>query len=241
MQVEYNGYLCQFGSTALRIVKTTRVSQYGKPAILQWHIFIDGYIRTDTSTADLTAKMEGLETAFSTHGGNFRLLNSGSETAHRLESSNTINGIHVAKFAWERGRPVAAEYVARRSWSAVLSAQQFAANAGNLMFYQESVRCTFPGSVNIWQPALFSDPQKQTVQAVGSQIAIQRGTAVGINGYPDFPLFLYPSGNLHIKQSWQEPGTPRMLGTNKAEYPISWFYVFEGINFSLATPTAPAG
>jgi hypothetical protein len=241
MQVEYNGYLCQFGGTNLRITKHTQISQLGKDAIRIWNIYIRGYIRTDQNPpfADLTAKMQALETAFSQSGGDFRLLNSGQETAHKLLSADTISGVHALRFEWLTGNPPAAEYVNRRSWAAQLQAEERLADG--TLFYTESVRVTYPGAVDLWQPALFTAPQKQTVQAIGSQIAIQRGHSVGIATYPPFPPKLFPLANMKIKQSWDEHLSPRRLGNQPSEWPISWFWVFEGVGFSPVPPNYPLG
>lgn len=237
MQVEYGGYLAQFGATNWTVSRQTSFTVTGAPFLTRHAWDIQGYVRGDT-IPELTARMQELEAAFSVHGQTIRILNNGQETAHKLENSSTIDGTRVEYFGFQRGRVPATEYINRRSWAARVTGTTIAAADGYLS-YQESLRVIGTGGpVVIWKPALVGPPQAQIVQTQSSVIALQRGSAVGISSYPQYPAYLFDGGFLKSKQSWQEIGTPRQLGNTKIGFPISWFYVFEGLQFS-GTPVPP--
>lgn len=238
MKIVYGNYVCQEASTSLHIRSSTRWGQTGMPTIkhIAWDIW--GYVRADSPSA-LTPLLVAHETAFSQHGQDIKLQNSGVDTAHVLLSSATMNGTRVSRFEWVRGNPPGAEYVNRRAWRATITAEVKATNSG-LISWNESVRIVGTGGpVVIWQPTLNGYPVPQQTQPASTVLAFQRGTAVGISDYPDAALPLFSTLLLKSKPTSPiERVSPQQLGGSPYGWTTRWFYVFEGLGFS-GVPVLP--
>lgn len=232
MQLEYNGFLVEPCSTAWAIDRATTFTQFGKPFITNETWRITGYVRGET-IPELTAKMQALQAAFSTHNsGDIRVLNNGSETAHKLLGADTTNGLKVLDFRWLRGNPPATEYVNRRSWSAVVQGQ-ILGGSGQYLSFRDSIRFIGNGGPQvIWAPALVGPPQPQVVQTQTSVIAIQSGFATGVSERPPPAGLMFGEEYLKPKLSWVSPSTPQQLGEQPIGWGIQWYYVFEGLSFS---------
>lgn len=236
MRIFWGNYGCQEASTSLEIRKTTQQGQFGTPTITRIAWVLRGFVRATTGPTELTTLMQAHEAAFSVHNQNIKLQHDGTDTAHVLLASNTLSGTRVSEFAWLRRD--GAEYVNRRSWRAIITAEQLATNSG-LVSWSESLRVIGTGGpVVVWQPTLFTPPVPQQTQLFSSHVAFQRGHAVGISDYPDAASPLFP-GLLKSRPSWQELGTPLQLGQTPYGYRTNWFYVFEGLGFS-GVPTLPS-
>lgn len=230
MKIVYGGYSCQEASTSVEIRKSTQQGQTGHVTITRVAWVLRGFVRASTGPTALTPLLRAHETAFSQHGQDIRLQHDGTDTAHVLLNSDTLSGTRVSQFSWLRRD--GAEYVNRRAWMAVITAEILARNSG-LVSWNESVRVVGTGGpVIIWQPVLFGPPVPQQTQSQSSILAFQRGSAVGISGYPDLPLPLFNVGLIKSRPTWNEAGSPLQLGQRPFGYRTNWLYVYEGLGFA---------
>lgn len=238
MKIIYNGYPCQEGSTSLEVRKATQQGQFG-PTITTVAFVVRGFVRAPGGPSLLTPEMLALQAAFSVHGGDIKLQHGGVDTAHVMLNSATISGTRISRFAWINSRPTGAEYVERRSWMAIVTGE-FKARDSGLVSWNESVRIIGTGGpVVVWQPTLVGPPQPQMTQQQSSVVAFQRGSAVGISDYPVVPDPVFSAGLIKSRPTWQEVGSPQLLGTTPFGYRTNWFYVYEGLGFTGGTPVLP--
>lgn len=237
MQVVWGGYNCQEASTSFEFHRTTRRGQTGEVTIADIAVVLRGFVRATDGPSALTPIMQAHEDAFRQHGRDLRVQHNGSDTAHVLLNSSTMSGTRVSKFAWLRRD--GAEYVNRRSWMAVITAEVLARNSG-LVSWHESVRIVGTGGpMVVWQPVLVGPPIPQQTQSQTSVLAFQRGSAVGISDYPDAAAPLFDTGLIKSKvSSPMDHDSPIGLGSTPFGYRTNWLYVFEGLSFS-GVPTLP--
>lgn len=231
MRLNYNGYNHADNEVGLHIVKQALYGPSGNRERERQIWTITGVLQ-GTSESDLTSKIDALETAYSTNGGDIVLYgNAGPATDHQMSSSGTINGVQVQSIQWLPGNPgiwgMGTEYVNVRSYRIILSADRPWYDT-NLVYYQSTITATGTcGPKTFWVRSLTGVPQAQTVQAYTTQIVVQSGMNIGLMSHIAADGPLYPLYEQFDKRRLVT-STAQRLGTNTStHYPTRWMYFFE--------------
>jgi len=220
MKLKYGSYTHGAGECVVAIEKTAEMAGDATKWIRErWNI--TGEIH-GSDVADLTAKIQALETAYAVGGKDIRILtDAGVNTAHVMQNSSTVKGTRIVQHpSFPRGE--GAEYATYRTFSLAVEGERPASGA-TLMEYRESV--SYAGTCEMtwkYQTPLYTEPQRQQLTAYSVQQIVQEGYAAGLNAYPAYPGPLFPDDE-HLEQ--------RMI---RLEFPVkgsterrtSWRYVF---------------
>lgn len=234
MQLVYGSYYFPLHMTALHVYKQNIYSPRG--ARMEQKVLWDviGWMKSDTSIADLTSQLQGLESGTSADGGNLSLLdNNGAATVHQINSSSTLNGIQViGPVHYPGGNPgvwgMGTEYVNMRTFRLKFQAE-ILDSTDNLVFYQASLtRIGTGGNRNVWSDSFTGVPIPQTTRQYTKCVTIQQGRSVGLTSYEtvDAPLFGDPY--FQNEKALVEYDSPQRVTRNQPlMYPLRWRYVYE--------------
>lgn len=232
MHLTYNGYPHAENEVWFNINKGVTFSPRGRRERQKERWDIMGSLTGDDE-ADLTSKMQALENAYSTNGGDLLFYGNNSQlTRHTLYSAGTINGTRVEKFQWLPGNRgiwgSGTEYVNKRSYHIVVTAD-ILWSEGNLYFYRATLSGTGTcGPKKIWMPSLTGSPQLQYTQAYTTQRIVQSGMNIGLTGFepPDGPLF--PPDFEHLDRRQVTKISPQEVNVNVSlKFGVRWSYFFE--------------
>jgi hypothetical protein len=229
-------------STMFRIARQFVRGPTGRLEFIRHNWFIRGFL-DDTTVSGLTAKIQALEAAYAVGGFDIVfMLGAGSESHHKLETADCLNGTVVKSFNWEgqTARGSGVEYVFRRSFSIVVSGDEDPGGQdSDIVFWTESVQRFCDGTAhNVWLESLLGAPEYQTTVLQPKHITLQSGRAIGRTDYPaeaDLlwapPYYISKPGNVgHTHPSYIGLNDMRNFGTN-------WRYTYESDVALVGDPT----
>lgn len=241
MILAYGNYRHALGEASLAIRRETLFGPAGVPRALRERWTIHGMLQAD-SPIELTTAIAELEAAYTVgdQSATLFLPDGVTPTAHRLDTSQALGGVRVARRpSFPRG--AGSEYATYRSYTIELEAEF--ANHGSeaaLLDWHETVSFSGGGPRWAYLATLAGAPIQQTLQQQTPYRATQSGLAVGHFGYPQPADPLWPSA-WHQDQGgvWRE--LPRRVGSGPhaadLEYAVRWTYEFESASALLGTPT----
>lgn len=196
-----------------------------------------------SATKTLAQKIEDLEAAYKNNtGGSYGdAVFTAFSGSHSLLDADSFSGIKVKAFGYFSGPwKMRTELANRRTFYAVIQAEF--RYSRSLYAYRESV--TMKGNSGpkwMYMPSQIVAPVYQGLQTSTRVLLIQRGVAVGREGYPTPNSPLWPSllhGDLNeVEYRSPEQLTAHTDGTNAELFAVSWTYVHEGIVPQTMPPT----
>lgn len=188
---------------------------------------IEGDIYSTSPTA-LTLRLVQLEAAYAIEGVMAAFYeDDGTITKHVLGGPGSLGGCRVMSFRYQGG---AGEYVYSRKYSITLEAVTLAAGS-SLVLFTERVSLMGGGMEYVWRRPIH--PTARPIrQPVGQDTykATQSGQAVGVFGYPQPMLPLWP-GAILPTMTQIERESPKRYGPvgnpYYTEFAVSWSYSFE--------------
>lgn len=220
-------------------------SSYGRRYALRHRYVIRGVKRASSQSA-MTTKLAALEAAYVGQQGKDLIfyLNDGiTETQHKLLTANTLNGTRVESFRYLDGYPgvwgAKTEYVNRRTYEVIISGEVLSAESTLVAWHESLTLIGNGGLTGVIMESLVGVPEIQTTKAFTGCRAIQRGFAMGLQTWPDFPSPLWPARMLGDRII-NDIQTPKQWGsTANLMFPISWEYRFIDTSSFSGTPTIP--
>lgn len=222
MYLVRNGYRHADNEADVAISRRVNRSDQGTPENMVETWTITGRI-LGSSESDLTSKLQQLEAAYSTDGGEIALIgNSGNKTAHELRSQDALSKIRIVE-------PVSyptsggGEYAVWRTYRIVLEAETRYGSATNVpTSFNETIQVTGNGEpITIW----FYPPAGKPVKQVYGQTLYrltQSGQLTGYSRNLPYPQPLFP-GALAADPSVT---FTRSRGDHD-QWTIAWNYQFE--------------
>lgn len=220
----------------LAIDRQSLLTSAGVPYAYTESWTIEGMLIGD-DVADITTKIKALELAYKRRNVDAVLLDSTTQTAHKLIDANCLGGIRVvAPPSFPEGGN--AEYTTWRTYRIVLEAD-VPVNEGDpatqVLSWRETVETSGGGPLYAWTTPINGIPQRQVVRARTTYRATQSGQAVGYTAYPTPSAPLWP-GSLMERPRIQRQ-SPQRRGNDFQEFAISWSYVFESSSQMSGVPT----
>ena len=232
MYLVRNGYRHDENEADVTISRRVNRSDQGTPENMVETWTIEGRI-LGSSQSDITSKLQQLESAYSTDGGDIALIdNSGNRTIHELRSQDALSKIRIVE-------PVSypnsggAEYAVWRTYRIVLEAETRYGTANNApTSFNETFKVIGNGGpIKIWFfPPLASRPVSQIVARASLYRLQQSGQITGYSRNLPYPAPLFPA-------ALTNPDSAVTFTRTKGDYDqwtISWDYQFES-----ATPLTP--
>jgi hypothetical protein len=225
--LKYGDFQHDENEVSITIDKNSKLNRFGVPYSLEHVWTIEGALFAD-SPAELTNRIRALEAAYSQHGKDAELFINGAVTAHRLISSQTINGVSVAK---PPSYPTAdpGEYTTFRKYQIVLRAETpidvSQGNGGRIVAFSETVQFSGGGPMYRFLQPINGTPIKQMVAQATTYKAEQSGSAVGFDSYPLTPGPLWP-GDEH--RTLRRTGK-RSAADGSTNFEVFWNYSFESV------------
>lgn len=229
LQLRYGSYLHDLGECGVTFSKEYRYTDRGviRSQVETWSI--TGKLHADTP-AELTTAINALQAAYNRPGQDaVILLDGGTESAHKITSSQTLGGTKVTRLSFPDFN--GGEYATFRSYQIELEAE-YEVNRDSqnvLVTYEETVTATSGGERWIIMPTLTGPGQRQTVQQQSPYKFSQVGRAIGLGGYPMWPGPMFPADE-HIDQRQISLKSPTVNGNQQREYEVTWSYQFESIS-----------
>ncbi|HEX4132483.1 MAG TPA: hypothetical protein VHZ24_20800 [Pirellulales bacterium] len=241
MILAYGSYRHALGEVALTIQRDATVSD--DEILFGWRETwsIVGRLHADTPD-DLTAAIQNLEAAYRrTRQDVVLYLPDGTTaSAHQMRNADTVGGIRVIRppsFPSGRG----AEYSTFRTYSIQLEADFLdSSDETGLLAWNETLNFSGGGPRWVYLPTLQGRPVRQQLQAATTFKVTQSGRAVGLRGYPTPPAPIWPTA-WHQEQGGVTRVLPHRVGSNNAQYEVTWTYSFESADPLLGRPTPKRG
>lgn len=244
MILKYGDYSHPSGTVALAIMRSTALTASGIPYMTQARWGVEGTILADSALtdasalqADLTTKIQALETAYKQLGADLLLTDdNGTATAHVIRNSETIGGIRVIEpphYPYGSG----AEYVNYRRFRVGLEADLIVSgDAPIYLTFQETLTTSGGGPGYAWTSPIGGLPQRQIVRQNLTYRAVQSGFAVGFKSYPTAPPPLFP-GSL-VQSPDIAITSPQRRGSDFMSFGIQWQYVYESNQPMFGVPNS---
>jgi hypothetical protein len=229
MILRRNGYEFQTTTAGVVIARTPLETSEGLIWANEEQWNVAGYLTADNGDPKtLDTKIQALEAAFAQDGGEFEWLHSDrTPTAHSIHSSQTWGGWRVTgpiQYPERNG----VEYVTIRNFTLQMTCLRPRSNTidfGLLTQFKETIQKSGGGPLKGHIETLDSLPQAQTFRQATVYRATQSGQAIGAFARPSLPAPLWPGKLKNALTNTTE--SPRYVGNNAVEYPISWQYEFE--------------
>lgn len=211
-------------SRNLRMTRTVRM-----------HLVGEVIAPTDTADADIpgyiTTRIDAIKTAYADdyQDAVYEIDTTGSgswsATPHALyNNSDCVSGVMVKYRSWPKGDP--AEYATVRTFSITLEAE-YRDVYSEILEFRESLRYIgTSGPTWEWVVPINGFPQQRWKTAYSLQQIIQKGHALGLDGYP---LAVVPGPLLpnyeHTEQRVFDLHDPQNRGRAYLGYGVTWQYV----------------
>lgn len=238
MQFAYGNYTHADNEVELQsITRQMVVDATGRAQSIKHQWKVRGVLQA-ASQAALDSALSNLEDAYAENGHSAVLkLNSGANSVHVLDSSQTVGGVKVVGGV---DYPVGdgTEFVTSRTYAITLEAEFPFAPAGRIIKWQESIRFSGGGPKFVWLETSRGKPVKQKTQEQTLYRAVQSGSAVGYLQRLPPPGALAPQ--LLITPPEIEYGNPQRNGNTLHSYPTKWTYRMADAAPIVALPRPPA-
>jgi hypothetical protein len=233
MILRWGSYSFPDNETWFHITKRAIYSPRGRRMYTRHTWMVTG-VKLDETAAGITSQLLALESAAHQDGQDLIFFdNSGAQTAHKLLSNSTINGVQVVgPVNYLEGNPgiwgSGTEYAYKRTYRIVFQGDVLDSTDDLVRYYETIAKTGTGGPLNIWQESMTGVPQSQRPKAFTKCQLIQQGMAIGLTTPqpPSTPLY----GNPFIRNDLArtQVGTPLQPGINvDLMWPIHWTYVFE--------------
>lgn len=175
----------------------------------------------------IDARVRQIESALALEGATVvLLLDSGSESAYKLDSGSSISGVKITdgpNFPQEDGK---AHYATGQPFNMTFEAEYLVSDGDPLVAYSESITKIGNGGPRVVWPELDNGPSiPQIVSTHTNVTVIQAGSAVGAAAYPFayIPGPVFPQ-NLDNPDETTTVETPRLTGSGFVDFPLNWVY-----------------
>jgi hypothetical protein len=182
-----------------------------------------------SSRADLTAKLQALEAAYSVDGHNLTLfdIDGTTPTIHRMVSANSLYGVQITRFGYEDSNN--AEYSTFRNYSYTAQVEYLlnpsGPTAGFNNSYQSSISYVGNGGANfIVKPMRNGSPVKQIISDQTPVQVTQTGSVTNRVAQPSADAPIY--GTAHLLPGTQLKHDTRKTSGGATEFVTSWSYQF---------------
>lgn len=190
------------------------------------------------SEADIKTKIQALETAYATDRQDVYLLQADGSTssAHYIISSATLSGLLVKRFAYPNGEDITSGF---RNYEIELSTQVDTSAGGGgggaggqqIVSYSESISSRGTGGPRIVaRETRNGTPVMQTVSQFTPVYVTQRGSSVGLFGYPNAPGPIWPQYEQVADRDITYTAPEQVLGSGSGQesrrFTTSWSYSF---------------
>ena len=184
-----------------------------------------------TGQSTIRSRIQALEAGYETDLGDVGLYHDDhTKSAHFLSSAGAVNGVRVLKY--EFGREGGGEYATYRTYNIAFQADYLNYEDTIVSFKEEMIVQGTGGPSWELVPTFNTIPVSYVHHLYTPQTIIQRGEAMGLQGWPLIPLPALHWMYEHLDRRMITTHSPRHIGRNlKTMYPITWRYVF-----SLAIP-----
>lgn len=179
-----------------------------------------------TGQAAIKTRLEAIEAAYSVDGNDAVLYHDdGTQSAHRMISDQSLNGVRVLTFDYPRGEHE--QYATGRTYRIVLQADYLTEEDS---IYSFSETLTFIGNGGtMWEhiPHFLGPPSVRVVYTQTPQTIRQQGTVVGVTGWPLVPSPLLPAQYEHQERRSIALRSPLVLQQNQnMMYAVEYSYEF---------------
>jgi hypothetical protein len=192
--------------------------------------------------AQLSLLEIALRTELSKGGKDFVLLtDTGQVSSAAILNSQTASGTRVVSISTPEAQ--GAEFVTRRTIAFVVTAEYHVANSDRaVLTWSESVSILGNGGpARRWRFPVNAPGIRQTVTPSSLVRATQQGHGVGYRVPPRKPLPIWPDYQVN-EAALGTIETPKFIGNDYVNYPVSWSYQFEhGDGPLVGTPGLPPG
>lgn len=229
MRAKYGSYSHPLGQCSVSHTKQKRYNARGRAQTIVHRLNLEGQIIGVGSTAaelqaSIRSQIQAMENAYANDGFSGGLLHSdGTLSAHWLSSGDSISGVRVVQPPSFGDSDGGGEYATGRSFTIGLEAEYLISDGDPLVSWEETISIQGNGGPRIVPVETDnSAPRFQVISLATPVIIEQRGSAVGIAGYPSPPATL--SGLIMDNPAaFLSRGTPRQSGNAFLDWPISWF------------------
>lgn len=235
MRLKYRNYTHPAGTVAVAITQQGLFT----PAQHWWatrHVWQITATITGSSAATVDTAVREMQSAYSVQGGDLLLLlPDGTPSTHQLLNASCHGGTRVMGGSFPDGR--GAEGVTYRTVQVTVEGDvplSTANLASQLMSFSESVQTSGGGPRFGHLESVTGRPQKQRLRRFTTVRAVQSGQAVGLYAYPTVPTPIWPGQQ--VEQAQIRRQTPKRVGSDQIEYPVTWSYRFESSFPLIGTP-----
>lgn len=250
MQMHLGSFTTEVNEVWFQPVERLVTGQTGRYAYKQIMWTIHDVI-IGSSLSDLTSKQQARENAIRNINGDVVLkTDDGTETHHKINFGNTLNGIRGRVIQYPGGLTSHGSRIfgsgseladSTRSYRYLVT--QIAAEElfveQNVVFYQQSFQHSIGGTQFVIQGAFQGPPRRFNVMQSSPCHAVQRGRAISVTTNPAPANTLINSLALDPEASTVTYETPQKIGKLGAwMFPTSWHYVFRDAFPMVAIPPA---
>lgn len=244
MIVKYGTHTHRAGEIALTVQKQHVLDGKETPYAEDITWTMDGLLISTEATesaarADIKTQTAALEADYSLQfkDAGLYMPDGSTLTAHYLTNSELIGGVRVIQpphYPLSSGT----EAVNHRTYRIVLAARKpiGAASRGNVILSMtETVDSDGGGPMLAFRETLMGQPRRYWSRMSTVCYATQKGEAVGLLSYPPIPAPIWPSERLRYYPTVVH-GSPKRIGNDWVEWPISWEYRFGSVYQLSGTP-----
>lgn len=233
MILKFGGFAFPLGTTEVTITRkdVKSESQQEWAEEVRWNIRYHIQNQAATNSAAMAAirtKLVQLENAFATGGKNLILYepNGSTPTFHKLLDSDCIGGTQILERpSFPEGKTV--EGLTQRTVTMVVGGlRRLPGGSPTLKAFQEHLDFAPSGTEYGHLRPKFGIAVKQQLKTYGLYRVSQKGQAIGFDDYPKIPDPIWPAA-LKFTEPLKSPGSPRRIGSDYIEYPLSWEWMYE--------------
>ena len=196
-------------------------------------VFLDN---PTASAVTMAANLARLEQAFSSNGKDLKLLlANGTPSHHVLLNSQTIGGTRITKRpSYPEGKGY--QYGTFRTVDFEVAALVPVSNRSSLTSFIETLSTEGGGPRYGHLEPLTGSPIKQLLKRNTIWRAVQQGSAVGRDGWPQPPAPLWPDALVDPQGFGIQKQSPSRIGDSWVNYQVSWTYLFEAASRRIGNP-----
>jgi hypothetical protein len=233
MYCTYGGYRHDDNSVTLAsFLVRPRFSPRGRRISTIYEVHLNGELINNDPTlttpallqAAMATKISALINAYSENYKDFFFRHDdGTATRHSLISADSISGVHVTHRSWPNGSGEHGQYATLRDFEIYLTAE-YLEEESELIAYNEWFHFHSTGGPMWKVDNTWDGPNYQLIYPTTFQTVIQKGSAIGLRGYPLIYINSFFPQWEHVDRRQVEVGTPRSYRNGWIYYPIEWTF-----------------